>query len=283
VDHHYVPQFYLRYWADPDGRIPHYRWLNGRAVYGNIRSARGAAFQKDLYAREYVPPEERHRIETHFFSILDDRASKIHAKLERRERFTFTHEERHDWAIFLAAANARTPDIVALIKKDAEENLRRKLEENPKLVEQELGYKPPFTLTEWAEKHAPDQIANFGLTMLLKYLTRNDIIQQFMDMEWTAHTVRSRHKELLTCDRPLWYFEKPDSPKFTMMMTLSPRTVFIAAKTTELADKMTKMPSMKLARLINESVFNRAYERVYGRLPEDVATRMFKLSRHNQA
>jgi hypothetical protein len=283
MDHHYVPQFYLRYWADPDGRIPHYRWLNDRAVYGSIRSARGAAFQKDLYAREHVPDEERHTVETHFFSILDDRASKIHAKLERRERFTFTAEERHDWAIFLAAANARTPDIVQFIKKDAEENLRKNLNENPEEIEKALGRKPEFTLVEWAEKHAPEKLANFGLQMLLKYLTRDDLIQQFMDMEWTVHQPPSRHKELLTCDRPLWYFGKPDDPKFTMMMTLSPRTVFIAAKTMALADKMAATPSMKLARLINESVFNRAYERVYGRTTLENATKLFKVSRRNQA
>lgn len=283
MDHHYVPQFYLRYWADHDGRIPNVHWLKGRAIPGFIKSSKGTGYERDLYAREHVPPEERHRIETHFFSILDDRASKIHAKLERRERFTFTEAERHDWAIFLAAANARTPDIVEFIKKDAEENLRKKLEENPEEVEEKLGYKPPFTLTEWVEKHAPDQLANFGLKMLLKYLTRDDIIQQFMDMIWTVHPSNSRHKELLTCDRPLWYFGKPHDHNFTMMMTLSPRSVFIAAKTDDLAEKMKAMPSMKLARLINESVFNRAYERVYGRVPEDVATRMFKLSRRNQA
>jgi len=66
------------------------------------------------------------------------------------------------------------------------------------------------------------------------------------------------------------------------MMTLCPRTVFIAATNQQLADTMAATPSMKLARLINESVFNRTYERVYGRLPPDVATRLFKLSRRNK-
>jgi Protein of unknown function (DUF4238) len=283
VKHHYVPEFYLKKWADPDGRVPHYRWLNGRVILGR-RAPEYIGFEPDLYAREHVPPEERHKVETHFFSVLDSRAAIIHGRLVRREQFTFTDEERMDWAIFLAAANARTPDMIAHLKKTMSEAVRANLlSTDPKEVEKALGYKPPFTLLEWTEKHFPDQIANFHLRMLLKYLTRQELVQQFMGMDWTIHEVQSRHKELLTCDRPLWYFGKPEHPKFALMMTLSPRTVFIAANTIDLANKMAATPSMRLARLINESVFNRAFERVYGRTTLEYATKYFRrLSRRNR-
>jgi hypothetical protein len=284
VKHHYVPEFYLKQWADPDGRVPHYRWLNGRAVFGR-RAPKYIGFEPDLYAREHVSPEQRHKVETHFFSLLDSRAAIIHGRLMRREPFTFTVEERMDWAIFLAAANARTPDMISHFKKTLPEAVRVNLRDtDPEEVEKALGYKPPFTLLEWTEKHFPDRIANFHLRMLLRHVTRQDLIQQFMDMDWTVHEVQSRHKELLTCDRPLWYFERPEHPKFAMMMTLSPRTVFIAANTIELANKMTATPSMRLARLINESVFNRAYERVYGHITPERATNYFRrLSHRNRS
>ncbi len=145
MDHHYVPQFYLKQWADPDGRIPHYRWLSGRAICSRL-APRSTAFEPDLYALDHRPPEERHQVETDFFSKLDSRAAIIHARLMRRERFTFTAEERMDWAIFLAAANARTPDMIAYLKRMATEALREKLNENPEEVEERLGYNPPFTL-----------------------------------------------------------------------------------------------------------------------------------------
>ena len=103
MDHHYVPQFYLKQWANPDGRIPSYRWINGRAAFSHIKSTKGTGYEPDLYAREHVPPEERHKVETDFFTVLDNKAAIIHGRLIRQERFTFTAEERHDWAIFLAA------------------------------------------------------------------------------------------------------------------------------------------------------------------------------------
>lgn len=279
MDHHFVPQFYLKQWADPDGRIPSYRWIRDRAVFSHVPSAKGTGFEPDLYAREHVPPEDRHFVETGFFKIFDDRAARIHTRLIKREKFTFTAEERTDWAIFLAAANARTPDNVAGIKQMTTRVLREKLNEDPEEVEKALGYKLPVTLAEWTEKNAPERIANAGLQQLVKYLTNKDHIQRYMDMMWTVHEPPSRHKELLTCDRPLWYFRDPEHREFTVMMTLSPRTVFIATKNPAFADKLAATPSMRLARKINESVFDRAAERVYGRTTLAYATEQFKRSR----
>lgn len=282
MDHHYVPQFYLRQWAEPDGRIPNVRWLNGRAIPGFIKSSKGTGFEPDLYAQEHVAPEDRHKVETDFFGVLDDKAAKIHARLIRREPFIFTAEERMDWSIFLVAANARTPDIVRHLKTELTAALRTKLEKDPERVEQELGYKPDFTLTEWVEKNAPSQLSNFYLSMLLKFIVREDVVQRYMDMEWTVHEPPSRHKEFLTCDRPLWYYQRPEHPNFTVMMTLSPKTVFIGSSSTEQAQRFISTTAMLLVRRVNESVFNKAQERVYGRVPLDVATRLFRLSRINQ-
>ena len=116
MDHHYVQQFYLKQWADPDGQIPNYRWLRNRAIFGRVKSSKGTGFEPDLYAREHVPPEERNLVETGFFSVLDDKAARVHARLLRLEQFIFTAEERMDWAMFLAAATARTPDKIRWLK-----------------------------------------------------------------------------------------------------------------------------------------------------------------------
>ena len=81
MDHHYVPQFYLKQWAGPDGQIPNYRWLRNSAIFGRVKSSKGTGLEPDLYAREHVPPEERNLVETGFFSVLDDKAARVHARL----------------------------------------------------------------------------------------------------------------------------------------------------------------------------------------------------------
>src|SRR5205085_121511 len=149
---HYVPQFYLREWADPDGRVPNYRYIRDRAVFGHVPSTKGTGFERDLYAQEHVAPENRHKVETHFFQILDTKASAIHARFLKHEWFHFTAEERMDWAIFLSAANARTPEKIAHFKKTLPEAVRTNLHDtDPAELEKALGYKPPFTLLEWTE------------------------------------------------------------------------------------------------------------------------------------
>ncbi len=283
MDHHYVPQFYLRRWADPDGRIPNYRLIRGRAVFGHIPSTKGTGYETDLYAREHVSPDQRHLVEESFFQVLDTKASAIHARLERMERFTFTANERTDWAMFLAAATARTPDMIRWLKRHAAETLRERLDEKPEEFEQAYGSPPPVTLREWTEQNAPDQIANFGLRLLLKHLTDETLIQTFMNMEWTVHPIPDQQKEILTCDNPLWHIGRPPDPHFTVMLPLSPRRVFIAAKTTQVADDLKHLPPRQLVRRINESVFNRAVERVYGRTAIEYATKLFRQSRRNRA
>lgn len=282
MDHHYVPQFYLRQWTDPDGRLPNYRWLRGRVIPGFIKSTKGTGFEPGLYARQHVPEEEKDKVETEFFQKLDDRASIIHGKLMRMEKFTFTSEERHDWAIFLAAANARTPDVIARLRQIADEALTRDLNDKPEALEKALGKPPPFTLLEWAKKNAPGELANFHLRLLFRHVTDEKLIQTYMDMDWTVHPIAPRQSEVLTCDRPLWYLENPEHLLFTVMLPLSPRRVFIAAKNLMLASDFTALPPRQQVRRINESVFNRADERVYGRANLDYATKLFRQGKRNQ-
>ena len=79
MKHHYVPQFYLKQWAEADGKVPYFRWLSGRTLVDRI-APRSTAFEDDLYARERVPTDERHIVET-FFAKLDDKAARIHRRL----------------------------------------------------------------------------------------------------------------------------------------------------------------------------------------------------------
>ena len=56
MDHHYIPQFYLKQWADPDGRIPNYRWPNGRVIPGYIKSTKGTALSRISTLASMWPP-----------------------------------------------------------------------------------------------------------------------------------------------------------------------------------------------------------------------------------
>jgi hypothetical protein len=153
--------------------------------------------------------------------------------------------------------------------------MKENLEKNPEELEKRLGHPPTMSLLEFADKHAPGLIENFGLHMMLKHLTNPDRIQEFMDMDWAAHSIPSARNELLTCDRPLWYFENPQHEQFTMVMPLSPRTLFVASKTAALSQRITTESDSRIADKVNTSIISRARERVYGRAHIRFAERIF--------
>jgi hypothetical protein len=96
MDHHYVPQFYTRRWADGSGRVLCYkRVTNGRIAFKGV-VPKGTGFEPDLYK---TPPavfwesHEEHVIETAFFSPIDNDAAVVLDKLQSGAS-SLTDEER---------------------------------------------------------------------------------------------------------------------------------------------------------------------------------------------
>lgn len=274
MKHHYVPQFYLKQWSEADGKVPYFRWLGTRTIADRI-APRGTAFEHDLYARENVPEKERHAVED-FFSKLDSTAAPIHQRLRRLEKFTFTAEERTNWAMFLVAANLRVPEMVRKSKTQGTEALKATLNQSPEEFERVRGSTSELTLLEWTENRVPGLIENFGLEVLVRFLGEDKNIQPFMDLEWSAHSIPSSNVEFLTGDRPLWYFQNPQHSHFSIVMPLSPRTIFVGSRVAEFSRAIIDEGENSIARKVNTSIVSRANERVYGRAKFAYVDKTFK-------
>lgn len=280
-DHHYVPVFYLKQWAESDGRVPYFQWLPQRIIQSRV-TPKYTAYETNLYARDKVPVEERHNVEA-FFQKLDTEAALIYRRLINLEKFDFSVDERLAWAMFLMAANLRMPDIVRLVKDDATQTLKEKLNENPAEVERILGHRPTMSLLEFTEKSRPGLVENFGLDMMLRHLTNEDRLKEVMGMEWSAHSVPASNNELLTCDRPLWYMENPTHKEFAMVLPLSPRVLFVASRNGKLNRAITHEREGLIAEKLNVSIISRALERVYGRARPAFVERVFRAQKAHRA
>lgn len=145
-DHHYVPVFYLKQWAESDGRVPYFQWLPQQIIQSRV-TPKYTAYETNPYARDKVPVDERHNVEA-FFQKLDTEAALIYRRLLNLEKFDFSVDERLAWAMFLMAVNLRTPDIVRLVKDDATRTLKENLNENP----EEVDHHPPRRSTRSAPR-----------------------------------------------------------------------------------------------------------------------------------
>jgi hypothetical protein len=86
-----------------------------------------------------------------------------------------------------------------------------------------------------------------------------------MDIPWVAYCVEHAQVELLLGDRPVWTHRRPVDPDFMVVLPLSPRTVFVGAKSSALIDTSIAAGPSRLVRLTNETMVQAAKLRVYGR------------------
>jgi hypothetical protein len=73
-DHHFIPAFYLKQWAGPDGKLVEYTRKGGKLIAKPIRP-RSTGYERDLYAFPELPLNAAQYIEQVFFSYADQKAS----------------------------------------------------------------------------------------------------------------------------------------------------------------------------------------------------------------
>jgi len=127
VKNHYVPECYLKRWADSKGRVWVYRTLvsHPNVPIWRRHSVSAIAYQRHLYT-QILSGSESDSMESWFAEEFESPANEILEKAIFESRLT-----SHDWHIlikFLAAQDVRTPARLL-------EHLRRAQKELPELLE----------------------------------------------------------------------------------------------------------------------------------------------------
>lgn len=265
MKHHFVPQFALRYWAEADGRVPYFARIGRQIVRGRV-APEYTGFEPDLYAFNDVDGDRRHLVEEEFFKKLDNAAAPIYARMEQREP-NLSAEERIVWATFLMAANARVPEKIELAKQIANKHVRQALAERPEEYLAVRGDAVEPTVLDWVESNLSG-IENLGLVQMVKFLSNERHVREFLELEWIVHSLAHANVQLLLGDRPLWTKGRPSDPEFIAMMPLSPRSVFVASRSKRAIQRTIDAKPNILVRRMNESIAAYAMLRVYGRATE---------------
>lgn len=228
MDHHYVPQFYTRRWADSSGKVLCYRRVpNGRIALKGV-VPKGTGFEPDLYK---TPPavfwesHEEHVIETEFFSPIDNDAALVLDKLQSGAS-SLADQERTAWALFMNSMQLRHRDEI--VERDA---------------------KAPAVLAEVREKwrtdwpdpeqqaRIDDALGNVDLTQLARTAHRTAMVQAIRDpkaldeiksLAWDVIVVNA-DLPLITTDRPVLVNLGQPRPRLELLtMPLSPTKLFVA-------------------------------------------------------
>jgi Protein of unknown function (DUF4238) len=73
-DHHFIPAFYLKQWANGSGKVVEYSRKGGKLVLKPV-GPRSTGFERDLYAFPELPLASAQYMERIFFAYADQKAS----------------------------------------------------------------------------------------------------------------------------------------------------------------------------------------------------------------
>ena len=227
-DHHYVPQFYTRRWADETGKVPCYKRVpNGRITFKGV-APKGTGFEPNLYA---APPavfwegHDPHIIEREFFSPIDNDAAVVLDGLQNGAS-SMTEPERTAWALFLNSMRHRHRDEI--YERDAAA---------PEVVAQ-LKAKWIAARTDPEDRlRFTEALADVDLNQLARTSHRTAMVDAIRDphaldalksLAWEVIAVNP-DLPLITTDRPVLVNLGQERPEIEIVtMPLSPTRLFVA-------------------------------------------------------
>ena len=266
--HHYVPQFLLRSWTDPneDGKVEVFR-LDLPHLSSTRHTPRYIGFENDLYAlsKDSVAGMDKYAIEKQFLRNVDNYAAQIRSKLLENGLRSLNDKEKTGWVCFLMSLRLRQPNIIHMLKNKSAKHLRKTLSEQPEQYEELADEKDPLTLEEWTENQFPGLIENFGLTFFHTLIDNPKYGNRFLNMRWWLWDFSDAPYELLIADHPCIFTSGVDDPNLIVALPIAPNRAFMMTQSDRVAGIMRKQRSRELVAKINESSLMQACTRRYAR------------------
>jgi Protein of unknown function (DUF4238) len=203
-DHHFIPAFYLKHWAGPNGKLVEYTLRRGKLVSKHV-GPRATGFETDLYTFTDLPKDIAQHLETAFFSYADRTASKALDDLLADQ--TLIPELVNAWSRFVIGIHLRHPDTKPELRAAA---IRFwDLSGHAFQAEYENIRKPhdPPTFDAYLAKRDPFGRYKMQLNLIIKALDNETIGQHINGMTWHVRSLSDADHKLLTSDRPV---EIPD-------------------------------------------------------------------------
>lgn len=268
MDHHYVPQFLLRGWAESsnDGRVEVFR-LDLNHVPSSRKSPKSTGYEPDLYAlsRDVVAGMDKQAIEKQFLRHVDNQGALVLQKLLDSGLHSLTSDDRICWARFLMSLRIRQPEIVRMLRDEAAHHLRDALSKQPEQYEELVELKDPPTLIDWTEKHYPGLIENVGLSFFHELVDNPTVGQKILQMRWWLWDFSNAPYELLLADHPCIFTAGIDDASLVICVPISPKKAFMTTQSQGVVDLMRQQQPKELAKRINEFSLTQARVRVYAR------------------
>ena len=213
-DQHFLPQFYLRQFVDPDTPpdMEPYVWLYDLAERRwRRRAPKNVAALRHYYAYRDKDKQLVNVIEPHLADV-----ESLGATLIRKlaSRTPLTEREQLHFSLFIAQLAVRTPQSRFITElflerkgRDVIAAMIRRWRENPKEFEasqhkyrDRTGKNADFSIDDF-EKHAPRLVPNDVGLLAYSMIPSIGLTERLMGMTWRIYFTQPEHR-LVICDHP---------------------------------------------------------------------------------
>jgi len=265
MKHHYLPEFYLKQWAGPDGRLCEFSNPYNK-VKPRMTHPGGTGYVENLYRIANAPPNLQDVFETRFLSIADGQAAEA-LRVMVDENAVPTDHLKIAWARFMMSLVYRTPEGVAR----STEMIRKHYEEGTNFEEFQAEYarikksEDPETVQEYLQTGMPRIIGRTMINHLMDIIESPRVLEALSTMKWFIVRSNDVRFPLLTSDRPIVMTNGISHPNSHMIMPISPRYNFLAARTDDEIAKMRRIwQDGVMTSALNDNVIRQARKYAYG-------------------
>ena len=264
IKHHYVPQFYLRQWADASGKLVRY-YRPHKAVVATRTAPKSTGYEEGLYSFEGASPERRNAIEKDFMSPkVDEPAALAMQALIAMDPSKLTDDLRIAWTRFVMSLHVRNPERVEQIRQAAADGLRQSLRADPEEYETRRGPGDPPTLLEWAEQNTPGIFDDQGIRLLPDIVQHRPTLEAIVKMRWMTVGTAEGFPDLLTGDRPVYMSHGVNDERCFIVVPMSPKFMFFATRDPAMFDRVLALGIESVTKQVNGFMATQAAQSVYG-------------------
>lgn len=259
--HHYIPVFYSREWAGPDGRLCEYT-RPYREVKAQLKHPDATGYVRGLYTVPKNDPHVSEYIERHFFRITDNGAAVVAQQLRAGGPIDWFNMDRSSWSRFIISLMLRNPEYVALMATEIAGFYART--DNEEKYQELRGPDDPATFEEHVARRTFHPAGRMSAHALQTIIDSPTMGGQLNKMRWSVVTFAKERHTLLTSDRPIIMTNGMIGQRDHLALPIGPRMLFIATNNIETEQMIRVIDAGLLMAQINDRVASQARKYVYG-------------------
>jgi len=263
--HHYVPQFYLRGWANFEDKLILY--LKNKKVEPKLVSIVDVGVKENLYTSR----DGDKSTETSFFTKIDGNASIVLKKILENKEFNLKIEEREVFTHFINTLYLRSPIFINELKEFNEKGRLSGLVSAEKYLK-ETGIDNTSLYKKGQYDDTPKLIkliSTIGENTAMSKLYENDF-KKIMNARWEI-IINNSSDDFITSDVPLEVinFSSPNlmelPQSFAFILPLSPVKLLLIGSDDKLFNIYNSMSQREFVKKVNVNCIKRAINQIYAK------------------